>query len=379
MPEFTMQQPNIVFVFADQWRGQATGYASDPNVRTPNLDRLAEESINLVNAVSNCPLCTPYRASLLTGQYPLTHGLFVNDVPLDPNAVSLGKIFASHGYDTAYIGKWHVDGHGRDAYIPPERRQGFQHWKVLECTHDYNRSAYYADDSPEPLYWEGYDAIGQTRAAQRYIREHDGRNPFLLVVSWGPPHNPYGTAPEAFRRLYEADRLRQPPNVPLPMRMFAHHALAGYYAHCSALDACVGDLLRTLEEQGLADDTIGRLPRTRQQTGAVGRIHPGAVPVALPGPVRPRSSHGRLSARRAGHHAHAARPVRTADPEHCGGAGLLRPSPRRFRSLGRRGADRLLPPHRRLVAWSGRPGVPGAAHQAPHLRPLAGRAVDALR
>ena len=144
-----MPQPNIIFVFGDQWRAQATGYAGETSVRTPNLDRLAGESLNLVNAVSNCPLCTPYRASLLTGQYPLTHGLFVNDVPLNPNAVSLGKAFATGGYDTAYIGKWHVDGHGRDAPIPPERRQGFQFWKVLECTHDYNRSAYYDGDSDQ--------------------------------------------------------------------------------------------------------------------------------------------------------------------------------------------------------------------------------------
>jgi arylsulfatase A-like enzyme len=251
-----MAQPNIVFVFGDQWRAQATGYAGEPSVRTPNLDRLAGESLNLTNAVSNCPLCTPYRASLLTGQYPLTHGLFVNDVPLDPHATSLGKVFAAHGYDTAYIGKWHVDGHGRDAPIPPERRQGFQFWKVLECTHDYGRSAYYAGDSNEPRWWEGYDAIAQTREAQRYIQEHDRRHPFLLVLSWGPPHNPYRTAPEPYRSWYERAPIRRRPNVPLNTWVTAYDSLAGYYAHCSALDACIGDLLRTIEEAGLADDTI---------------------------------------------------------------------------------------------------------------------------
>ena len=251
-----MAQPNIVFVFGDQWRAQATGYAGEPSVRTPNLDRLAGESLNLTNAVSNCPLCTPYRASLLTGQYPLTHGLFVNDVPLDPHATSLGKVFAAHGYDTAYIGKWHVDGHGRDVPIPPERRQGFQFWKVLECTHDYGRSAYYAGDSNEPRWWEGYDAIAQTREAQRYIQEHDRRHPFLLVLSWGPPHNPYRTAPEPYRSWYERAPIRRRPNVPLNTWVTAYDSLAGYYAHCSALDACIGDLLRTIEEAGLADDTI---------------------------------------------------------------------------------------------------------------------------
>jgi arylsulfatase A-like enzyme len=261
-----MTQPNIVFVFADQWRGQATGYAGDPNVQTPHIDRLAGESLNLANTISTCPVCTPYRGSLLTGQYPLTHGLFVNDVPLDPAAVTMGKLFAAAGYDTAYIGKWHVDGHGRTAYIPPERRQGFQFWRTLECTHHYNHSAYYASgpdgadpagaDSDVPEFWEGYDAIAQTREAQRYIREHDRSKPFLLVLSWGPPHNPYGTAPEAFRKLYPAEKIRLRPNVPLPLSMFVPHALAGYYAHCTALEACLGDLLATLDEQGLADDTL---------------------------------------------------------------------------------------------------------------------------
>ncbi|MEM7534543.1 MAG: sulfatase [Chloroflexota bacterium] len=251
-----MRKPNIIYVFGDQWRAQATGYAGAPNVQTPNIDRLAGESINLRNAVSTCPLCTAYRASFLTGQYPLTHGLFVNDVPLDPEAMTLGKIFAGHGYDTAWIGKWHIDGNGRDAYIPPERHQGFYFWRVLECTHDYNCSYYYADDSEEMLQWEGYDAIAQTRTAQQYIREHDGENPFLLVLSWGPPHNPYGTAPEEFRRLYNGDALKLRPNVKLPLSMFVGHALAGYYAHCTALDACLGELMATIDEAGIADNTI---------------------------------------------------------------------------------------------------------------------------
>ena len=251
-----MDHPNIIYVFGDQWRAQATGYAGDPNVQTPNIDRLAGESINLRNAVSTCPLCTAYRASFLTGQYPLNHGLFVNDVPLDPQATTLGKIFAQHGYDTAWIGKWHIDGNGRDAYIPPERRQGFDFWQVLECTHDYNSSSYYANDSDKMQMWDGYDAIAQTRSAEQYIRDHTGEKPFFLTLSWGPPHNPYGTAPAEFRRLYQGDDLQLRPNVTLPLAMFVSHALAGYYAHCTALDACLGELMATVEEAGIADNTI---------------------------------------------------------------------------------------------------------------------------
>src|SRR5437764_6222260 len=130
-------RPNVIFILADQWRAQAFGYAGDPNVRTPHLDALERESLRFVNAVSNVPVCTPTRASILTGQRALTHGLFMNDAPLNPEAVTIAKVLGKAGYDTGYIGKWHVDGHGRSAYIPPQRRQGFEYWKVLECTHDY--------------------------------------------------------------------------------------------------------------------------------------------------------------------------------------------------------------------------------------------------
>ncbi|MEZ0257857.1 MAG: sulfatase-like hydrolase/transferase, partial [Chthoniobacter sp.] len=125
------KKPNILFVIADQWRAQAFGFAGDPNVKTPNFDALAKVSVRCVNAVSGMPVCSPMRASLFTGQRPLTHGVFINDVPLDPNAISVGKVLHDAGYDTGFIGKWHVDGHGRLSFIPRERRQGFDYWKVL--------------------------------------------------------------------------------------------------------------------------------------------------------------------------------------------------------------------------------------------------------
>jgi len=253
------RRPNVVFVFADQWRAQATGYAGDPNALTPNLDKLATAGVNLTTAVSCCPVCTPYRASLLTGQYPLTTGLFLNDLYLSEDAVSIAEVFASAGYDTGYIGKWHVDGHGRSSFIPRQRRQGFDYWKVMECTHSYNKSAYYAD-ADEKLQWDGYDAIAQTRDAQRYIAAHargHAAKPFLLMLSWGPPHNPYETAPEQYRKLFaDADKIKLRPNVPAKALPGARKDLQGYYAHCAALDACVGDLCKTIAESGIEDDTI---------------------------------------------------------------------------------------------------------------------------
>jgi arylsulfatase A-like enzyme len=153
--------PNILMILADQWRARAFGYAGDPNVRTPHVDQLQREGISFVNAVAGVPVCCPARASLLTGQHVLTHGVFMSDVPLSSSAITIAKVLAQAGYDTGYIGKWHLNGDGRSAFIPRERRQGFNYWKAMECTHDYQPSFCYADGT-DKLLRDGYDAIAQT-------------------------------------------------------------------------------------------------------------------------------------------------------------------------------------------------------------------------
>jgi arylsulfatase A-like enzyme len=249
------RRPNLVFIFADQWRAQATGYAGNAQVRTPNLDKLAAESVNFSNAVSGCPVCSPYRASLMTGRFPLTHGVFLNDVRLNTDAVSIAHAFNKAGYETGYIGKWHLDGRDRSAFIPRERRQGFEFWKAFGCTHNYNNSFYYGDENIK-LKWDGYDAIAQTREAQRYIREHAAGKPFALFLSWGPPHAPYHTAPEKYRKLFSESTIKLRPNVPKKFEAQARKVLAGYYAHIAALDDCIADILQTLKESNLENDTI---------------------------------------------------------------------------------------------------------------------------
>lgn len=256
------KQPNILFVLADQWRALATGYAGDPNLQgmMPNLDRLAGESINFVNAVSGMPVCTPFRASLLTGQYPLTHGLFLNDLQLPGEALTIAEVLGGAGYSTGFIGKWHLDGHGRRSYIPEDRRQGFDYWKVLECSHAYNDSYFYEDDDPKVHKWEEYDAFAQTLDAQAYIRERaEGDEPFALFLSWGPPHNPYQSAPQEFRDMFKAEDIVLRPNVTdAGKRTVAklREDLAGYYAHIVALDVSIGNLMKTLEDLEIAENTI---------------------------------------------------------------------------------------------------------------------------
>ena len=250
-------KPNIVYLLADQWRASATGYAGDPNVKTPHLDRLAKEGLNFRNAISVCPVCTPYRASLMTGRYPTSTGMFLNDAHLPDGELCIAEALKAAGYATAYIGKWHLDGHGRSSYIPPERRQGWDYWKAGECDHNYNHSHYYTDNSDEKRFWDGYDAFAETKDAQQYIRDHaSGGKPFVLLVSYGVPHFPHATAPEEYKALYPPEKIKLPPNVPEAMQDRARQEAQGYYAHCTALDKCVGDVLATLAETGLAENTI---------------------------------------------------------------------------------------------------------------------------
>jgi len=249
-------QPNLLFVFADQLRAQSLGYSGCPDIDTPRLDQFAAESVNYANAVSTFPVCSPYRASLITGQYPLSQGVLLNDLHLNENSTSIAQAYNAAGYITGYIGKWHLDGNGRSTYIPPERRQGFQYWKVLECTHDYNNSKYYANNSTTKLTWPDYDAYSQTDDAIQYLNDRAADEaPFALFLAWGPPHNNYRTGPTALVNKYDAMELTLRDNVS-SLTTTQEENLAGYYAHTEALDISFGRLMDTLAANGLDQNTI---------------------------------------------------------------------------------------------------------------------------
>lgn len=253
----TQKSPNILYILVDQWRAQSTGYSGNEDVITPNLNRLAAESINLKNAVSGTPVCTPHRASLMTGQYPLTNGVFMNDVLLDTNALTLPKVFNQNNYNTAFIGKWHLDGHGRNTYIPPTRQQGFAYWKTLECTHNYNNSVYYTGELNQKKYWEGYDAAAQTEDVLSYLERQSGsEKPFLLMLSIGSPHAPYETAPAEFKKLYENKEITLRENVPAALREQVLKDTRGYYAHMTAIDTYIGKIWQKLIDLNIEENTI---------------------------------------------------------------------------------------------------------------------------
>lgn len=250
--------PNVLLIITDQLRAQALGYSGDSNIKTPNIDRLASISVNFTNAVSGIPVCTPFRGSLLTGQRPITNGMFMNDIQLDTTAVTMGKIYTKAGYNTGYIGKWHMDGNGREKFIPPgNRRQGFQFWMANECSHDYNKSVYYDNSDPTPRVWKGYDTFAQTDAAIDYMNsKKESKNPFILVLSLGTPHDPYGSAPEKYRKMFIPENIKLRPNVPKDMYDEVKKNIVGYYAHVAAIDEMIGKIIQNLKDTNQLDNTI---------------------------------------------------------------------------------------------------------------------------
>src|SRR5260370_26202703 len=102
------ERPNVIFFFPDQVRSNELGYNGGQNVPTPHIDRFSTQGVTVAHAVSSCPLCTPYRAMLQTGRWPTLSGGVMNWVNLPSSGHGLGDVFSRGGYDTAYIGKWHL-------------------------------------------------------------------------------------------------------------------------------------------------------------------------------------------------------------------------------------------------------------------------------
>lgn len=268
MTDSTAKQPNVIWVFGDQHRAQATGYAGDPNVCTPALDTLDRQGVTFTNAVTGNPWCTPFRACALTSRYP-HHTCIRTPQLLDPDIPTIAEPFNGAGYDTAYFGKWHLDGwieaDGRSALhiVPPERRGGFNTWIGYENNNSqydcwvHGHSA--GGDEVELYKLPGYETDALTDLLIDYLTGRKSSNedePFFAVLSVQPPHGPY-VAPRQFMERHTPGRVELRPNVPEQYGIAdqARRNLAGYYAQIENLDWNIARLQSALDQLGLSDDT----------------------------------------------------------------------------------------------------------------------------
>ena len=276
-------RPNIVLVLADQLRYQSCGYAGDAFARTPHLDALAQQSVSFTNAVVSMPVCAATRASLFTGKYVTSTGMVINELRMNPNHRCLGHCLTDAGYQTGYIGKWHLWanqlGHHHDpanSYTPPgPHRLGFDgHWAAYNFHHDYY-GTYYHTNSPERIYYgEGvFEPDAQTDLAIEFLREKSqGDTPFSLVLSYGTPHDPWtpeNVPPEYYGRFADVEfppspTYRQGNDDPYgdawsdikksPEQI--QNWKRAYYAMTANLDWNIGRLQAAMAALDLAENTI---------------------------------------------------------------------------------------------------------------------------
>lgn len=277
-------QPNLLFIMADQFRDAALGFRGADPTRTPCLEALAAESADVTHAVSSYPVCSPHRAMLMTGQHPHRNGVPVNinsntGAGLHPGIDTWSQVLQDHGYQTGYIGKWHLEavtdedaiwGEGFregavwDAYSPPDRRHGFSFWYSYGAADNHLRPHYWIGEAPREAKTvvEQWSVEHETDVAIDFL--HSVRHadaPFALVVSHNPPHQPFDQLPEAARGSYDhlaPEQLLTRPNVDLASvagREAAQKA-PDYFSAVAAVDEQVGRLLSALEETGQASNTI---------------------------------------------------------------------------------------------------------------------------
>ena len=251
------RQPNVIVFFTDQQRWDTTGVHGCPLDLTPNFDRLARAGTDVHYAITPQPVCGPARSCLQTGQYATTTGCHRNGIPLRQDSRTLAHCFGDAGYDTGYIGKWHLASAGPGA-VPVEQRGGYDYWlasNALEFTSDAYDCVMYDNDG-EAVKLPGYRVDAQTDAAIRYIDAHQD-NPFFLFVSYLEPHHQNHRddypAPPGYAARYRGRWL--PPDL-AALGGSAQQQWAGYCGMVKKLDEALGRLVDALISLDMLDDTI---------------------------------------------------------------------------------------------------------------------------
>ena len=305
------KQPNILFIFTDQHRLSALGAYGNTPCKTPNIDRLAKEGVLFRNAYTTCPVCSPARASVMTGKFPHAHGITTNihEVgcsvhELENSSDLLSRRLEKAGYSLGYTGKWHLGtdfketyfgtgntpslpecigfkghnfpGHGGGGFKCPEytnylEEHGFEH-KVKEWSEN------------TKLIWPAGELEGCIESTVPYFlaentialidRFSQKKNPFFIWHNFWGPHGPF-FVPKKFIDMYRDVKIPEWENYDWPASEIPgpHHAkihpcqqdlkwddwammIRYYYAFTTLIDTQIGRMVDHLEKQGLMDNTV---------------------------------------------------------------------------------------------------------------------------
>ncbi len=303
-----MQRPNILILYTDQQRWDALGANGNPDLRTPRLDQLAAEGLNLDHCFVQSPVCMPSRASFLTGQYPSTLGVQHMAVPLPEATLTLPRLLRPYGYRCANLGKLHFRPHANRDHRVPHPDYGFDHLEIADepgvyedayrawvrreapsqldhlslglppATDVWYRTMGLHDTVRHPEAGGRNDWLGPTAFAgdERYthtafvadrtiafLEAQDARQPFLAIAGFYSPHAPW-VAPQRYLDRYDPEQLSLPTFPPEVDRRRGdgfsdarlRAARQGYYAMVSEVDHHVGRILDQLAARGLAGNTV---------------------------------------------------------------------------------------------------------------------------
>ena len=266
------KRPNFVFIYADDWRWDCLSVvqkeqgekARFPWLKTPRLDKLAQEGIRFRNSFVVNSLCSPGRACVLTGRYNHLNGIIGNSKPMSPDTPTLGTRLKQAGYNTAYCGKFHMDRQ--------RERPGFDYVASFIGQGKYNDCPILFGEQQIPT--QGWIDDVSTDYAIKFIKQQTTDKPFFVWLGLKSPHGPRGgeNLPRRARGLYASEESRSVPNLDVPaiferdakpdgnqkvrreVRQFEGHR--AYMRHIAAIDQCVGRVLDTLESTGHTGNTI---------------------------------------------------------------------------------------------------------------------------
>ena len=330
------EKPNVIIIVADQMRRSAMGFWGKPEfqgklngvndpVATPNIDDLAQQGLVFNQAISNFPLCSPFRGMLMSGMYPNNNGVSNNtrktrpDVGLKPEVEAITDVLFKQGYNTALFGKahWHknrplFDQNGNykgteqapggyfvkesnfDTYIPPgEDRHSIEYW-YQNIGHRHKNPLIYSNDpyavagkkDGEPHRNGIYSTVAQADLIVDYLKnnrnQRDDNKPFSILWSMDPPHNPYDslddTDEEIFNKYYKDPAIAQLLNRPNVDVATAEKFVRYYFSMVTLIDREVGKVINTLEKQGLKDNTLIVFTADHgEMMGSHGKLHKNIV------------------------------------------------------------------------------------------------------
>jgi N-acetylglucosamine-6-sulfatase len=204
-PGETPRQPNILFIVADDLRWNALGYAGHPHVRTPHIDRLAKEGVDFRNAFCTTSLCSPSRASLMTGVYAHKHGVTNNFTELPDTLSSFPKVLRQAGYATAYVGKYHM-GEANDAPRP-----GFDYFVTHKGQGKYFDTEFNVNGERRETK-PGYYTTVVTDMALEWLKRDHGGKPWLMMIGHKAPHSFYTPEPK-YAHAFDDVRVAYPPSA----------------------------------------------------------------------------------------------------------------------------------------------------------------------